>query len=283
MAKASAMAGRNSGEGPGQIHKRLSALETKVAGLSSQNTVEPIWNLGFVRIKRTTDFIALVALVLSISTLGAQMLGYLKQAKLVSFPPYEIFIGTKKAMQRSRPDDSVLFIATTQYVNESLSGHNGIVQREYIRVRVNGSNRQYQYGPYQIVKPDISKRYTLDVPFVEEPSAFVVSAQSPISHQVLFQPFADSGCLSNDQGCNNFDTKTWYGWEDFKNDIKANTDGQNGTTIYITMVSTIYDTKWIFWRNRYPLSSQCKIQLNAADRAALISQQWLAPECRRMD
>jgi hypothetical protein len=45
-----------------------------------------------------------------------------------------------------------------------------------------------------------------------------VSAQSPISHPVLFHPFDDSDCLPNDEGCNTFETKSWYGSNDHLKD-----------------------------------------------------------------
>jgi hypothetical protein len=205
----------------------------------------------------------------------------LKRAELVSFSPYQIVIGTKEAMDKPRLDDSVLFTATTQYINESLSGHIGIVQREYFRVRVANSKTQHQYGPYQIVTTDESEKWKLKVLAKEQPGAFVVSAESPITHEVLFQPFADSGCLLNDATCKTFDTRTWYGWNDFKNDIIAMKDNNNETTIYVAIVSTILDRKWIFWYDRYSLESQCTITLNEPDRQSLISQQWLAPECKR--
>jgi hypothetical protein len=264
-----------------KLDKRLSAVEVELNKMRELTQEEPQWNLGIVHIKRSTDLIALVAFVLSISTLGAQIAGYLKRAELVSFSPYQIVIGTKEAMDKPRSDDSVLFAATTQYINESLSGHIGIVQREYLRFRVGGSKTQHQYGPYEIVKTNVSEKGKLTVPSKEDPGAFVVSAESPITHEVLFQPFADSGCLLNDAECKTFDTKTWYGWNDFKNDIIPKNDKNELTTIYVTIISTILDRKWIFWYDQYLLESRCTVTLSTTDRQTLISQQWLAPECKR--
>ena len=278
-ASVNAMSERNPTDALAELNERVSVLETELNKLRESNHEEPQWNIGIVRIKRSTDLIALVAFVLSISTLSTQIAGYLKRAQLVSFPPYQILIGTKQAMDKPRSGDDVLFAATTQYINESLSGHIGIVQREYLRVRVENNKIQHQYGPYEIVTSDISEKWTLKMPEKEEPGAFVVSAEAPITHQVLFQPYQDADCLPDDVECNTFPTKTWYGWNEFKKDILRK--DEEDTKIYVTMVSTIYDRKWIFWYYRYPLISQCTITLNKTARQSLISQQWLAPECKR--
>jgi hypothetical protein len=55
------------------LNERMSALEAELNKLRESNREEPQWNFGIVRIKRSTDLIALVAFVLSLSTLGAQI------------------------------------------------------------------------------------------------------------------------------------------------------------------------------------------------------------------
>jgi hypothetical protein len=144
-----------------EIVARLSVVEAQVARLRDDAAAESKLNLGFVQIKRTTDLIAFVAFILSALTLAAQLGEYTKSAELLSFFPSQIVIGNKEAMKRTRADDPVLFTATTQYVNRSLSGHNGIVQHEFFRIRIGDRNGQYhqvQYGPYQIVRTDVDDK-----------------------------------------------------------------------------------------------------------------------------
>jgi hypothetical protein len=156
-----------------EIVARLSVVEAQVARLRDDAAAESKLNLGFVQIKRTTDLIAFVAFILSALTLAAQLGEYTKSAELLSFFPSQIVIGNKEAMKRTRADDPVLFTATTQYVNRSLSGHNGIVQHEFFRIRIGDRNGQYhqvQYGPYQIVRTDVDDKNQLKVNLVQDSS-----------------------------------------------------------------------------------------------------------------
>src|SRR5580704_18108349 len=139
----------------GATETRLAVLEARVNALGGGAAGDPVWNWRIIRIRRTADAIALVALSLSIITIVTQLYQATDRADMVLFAPYQVVIANNDVIKRPLVGESqVIFSAITQYVNRSSSGHVGLVQEEMLEVGVNLPNQSkiFQFFQYQIVR-----------------------------------------------------------------------------------------------------------------------------------
>src|SRR5580704_10573222 len=139
----------------GATQSRLAALEAKIDAMGGGAAGDPVWNWRIIRIRRTADAIALVALTLSIITIVTQIYQATDRADMVLFAPYQVVIANNNVIKRPIiGEPQVIFSAITQYVNRSSSGHVGLVQEEMLEVGVNLPNqvKNFQFFQYQIVR-----------------------------------------------------------------------------------------------------------------------------------
>jgi hypothetical protein len=263
---------------------RLAILEAKLKEVVAP---EPVWNWRFIRIKRTADVIAFVALALSLFTAVGAIIQLTNTEDIVPFAPHQIVISNNLAIDRPLPAaEQVVFSTVTQYVNQSYSGHVGVVQSELLNlvVKLPAQRKKIQQFQYQLVRSHstggttstasgIAMEYTMD------PSSFAVSPMMPSTHEVLFIPFGAPLCLSDDAECRRYETK--YSWADFiadmdKFDVNTPMQLEFATTAIIYGRPDRLSGYQLYARKSPP----CTVSLTAFDRIVLRNNGWLAPLCR---
>jgi hypothetical protein len=269
---------------------RLAALEEQVSALRGPAPTEPLWNLGVIKIRRTADVIAFVALVLSLFTAIGQIVRVTDREDIASFSPHQIVISNNQAIQRPLPaENQVVFSVATQYMNRSSSGHIGVVESEILDVAVTlpDQPRRVQQFQYQVVRSHSTGGTTstasgMAMDYIADPSAFAVSQEVPTTHEVLFIPFGAPICIPGDNACEA--TSTSYPWADFIADMDE-VDKASPTSpmsLQITVLALIYGTpsRFAAYQQYLIQSAPCAVTLTSFDRMVLRNNGWLAPLCR---
>jgi hypothetical protein len=224
---------------------------------------DPTWTLGPLSIKRTTDILALVAFILSIIGLLAQIRDNLRGAHTVLFAPEQVTFGSTKALKVFFQNNDQLLITTAimSYVNDGTAGFNAAVGREYMRFEIDG--KKYQYLAHQTVNTS-SETSTLSVVKKDDSGPFAINAGSAVSHEVLFEPHIVK-CTAGDSDCTG--SLPSIGWTEFKAAVNKN------PTISVTLLADVY--------GKETLSVQCTITFNSNDLKAFDrdDQEWSAPDC----
>jgi len=224
---------------------------------------EPIWKLGPLSIKRTTDVLALVAFILSIIGLLAQIKDYLRGSNVLLLAPEQVVFGSAKALKTyfQNNDQFLITTAMMSHVNDAPAGFNAAIGREYIRINIDG--KKYQYLAHQTVSTS-AETSVLSVTKKEDSGPFAVNAGSAVSHEVLFEPHRVR-CAHSDSDCvGSLDS---IKWSDFRAAITKT------PVLKIVLLADVY--------GRGTLSVQCTVTLNENDIRALEAddQQWAAPNC----
>jgi hypothetical protein len=228
---------------------------------------EPTWTLGPISVKRTTDILALVAFILSVIGLVAQVRDNLRGSNPTLFIPEQVTFGSAKALNVFFQNNEQFLITTAMmnYVNDAPAGFNAAIGREYIRFQIDG--KKYQYAAHQTVDTS-SESSTLKVKKKEDSGPFALNAGSAVTHEVLFEPHPVK-CAVDDHDCAGSLPK--IKWIDFIAAAKAN------PVILVTLVAEVY--------GKGMLSVQCTVTLNDNDLNAFNSedQQWAAPNCQEQE
>jgi hypothetical protein len=232
-------------------------------------TPEPIWKLGPVSVKRTTDILALVAFILSIIGLLAQAKDYLRGAHVVFFPPEQVTFGSSKAFKiYSQTNEQFLLLsAIMSYVNDAPAGFNAAVGREYLRFYVGG--KKYQYVAHQTVNTNTELNASgvsiLTASKKEDSGPFAISSGSAISHEVLFEPTHMVRCATRDKECSG--SLSTIKWGDFKSAV------QKDPNVRVTLVADVF--------GQDTLTVDCLIKMSNYDLVAFDTpeQEWGAPNC----
>lgn len=229
---------------------------------------EPIWKLGPLSVKRTTDVLALVAFILSIIGLLAQAKDYLRGAHVVFFPPEQVTFGSSKALKVyfQNKDQFLLLTAIMSYVNDGPAGFNAAIGREYLRFYVGG--KKYQYAAHQTVNTTTElSAFGLSILSAlkkDDSGPFAINSGSAISHEVLFEPH-QVRCTIRDKECSG--ALSAIKWEDFKSAIKKDPN------VRVTLLADVFgqDTRTV----------DCLITISKYDLAAFDTpeQEWGAPNC----
>jgi hypothetical protein len=214
---------------------------------------EPVWTLGPISVKRTTDFLALVAFILSIVGLTAQARDYLRGARLALFAPDQIlFLPSTKvpgvALQYNQP--GMLATAIVSYVNDAPIGYNAVVARENMELEIAG--QKYQYRAYEAIHSKLQGD-NLDVDEQENVGPFAVNAGSAVSQEKLFLPYVAT---------------SWVAWSDFINKIGSS------PIVAVTLTADVY--------GKDTLSVQCAVQFGPSEFREVNDpkRQWSAPLCQ---
>jgi hypothetical protein len=225
---------------------------------------EPTWTLGPISVKRTTDVLALVAFILSILGLGAQIRDYLRGPDPILFVPEQATFGSANALKVffQNNDQFLITTAIMSYVNDAPAGFNAAIGREYMRFQVDG--KKYQYAAHQTVSTS-SETSTLSVKKKDDSGPFALNAGSAISHEVLFEPHPVK-CADGDRDCAG--SLPAIKWADFTAAAKRN------PVISVELLADVY--------GKTTLSVECTVTLNANDLIAFDTkgQEWSAPDCQ---
>lgn len=226
------------------------------------NSSGPIWTLGPISVKRTTDVIALVAFMLSVIGLSAQVRDYLRGANPEMIAPEQVTFGSTKVLKVFFNEPFLITTAIMGYVNDAPVGFNAAISREYMRFEIDG--KRYQYAAHQAVQTR-SETSKLAVTPKEDSGPFALNAGSAVSREVLFEPHRVK-CEPHGQDC--VGLLPGLKWQDFIAAVR------NNRVISVTLLADVYGGK--------TLSVQCRIVLNDNDLNALSNQdqEWSAPDCQ---
>lgn len=233
----------------------------------------PSWSFGPVYVKRTTDFLALVAFFLSLLGLLAQVGQFLKGDNTVLFTPDQITFGSSKSLKFAFQDNEQYMNLTgiMSYVNDASAGYNSAVEREYVRFKL--GSHEYQYKAHQLINSGsefVDGKVRLTVQKKEDSGPFAVTAGSAISHETLFVPHYPVKCRRSEKEC-----EKRYGagvrWADFLEIIRIN------PRIEIELIADTVGGE--------QMSARCIIILNENDIRSLEDgdQQWSGPNCLPVD
>jgi hypothetical protein len=270
------------------VLSRIKGVEARLDRIEEFARADPIWNLRVIRIKRTSDVIAFVAFMLSAITLGAAIVQATNRAQVYSFYPRQVFLGENNRLSRPlrSKKPQVIFSVVSQYVNQT-TDVSGMIQSESLIFTVTRPNKpetNYEYQDYQQVRSVPSTTNALEPPtltYLGDPSAFVVSQQQPVTHEILYIPFLEPRCLSSDTACKDYQLS--YDWEDFEADMRA-FPPQSSMNVKFVIEAFLYGRPyWYYlWSKTYTISSSvCEISLDYGNRLDLINNKWLAPTCKR--
>jgi hypothetical protein len=232
-------------------------------------SLEPIWRLGPVSVKRTTDILALVAFILSIIGLLAQAKDYLRGAHVVFLRPEQVTFGSSKAMKVyfQNNEQFLLLTAIMSYVNDAPAGFNSAIGREYLRLYV--GDKKYQYAAHQTVNTSTelsaaSGSSILTVLKKDDSGPFAINSGGAISHEVLFEPHAVR-CTKDDKECSG--SLSNIKWDEFKSAVKKDPN------IRVTLLADVY--------GQGILTIECLIKISNYDLAAFenADQEWGGPDC----
>jgi hypothetical protein len=243
---------------------QVSAVEERLRQLAPNASDDPKLNLRFIRIRRTTDIAAFVALILSTIAMIFQLQTFFSGPHLKSFSPRQIVIYNsdlfKPNVDFGAPAE-VLFAAITSYANRASNDHPAIVMNEFIRVVVGVT--KVEHWLYDVGNSEFQGAFQFQTS-AARPIPFVVGGNNGFSHQVLFQPFSSPYCLSADQEC--VGSNTWYSWKQFIDDLKIShiinvtlgTELDNQNPSLVNCVVSISDDKIDILGSEGKLTVECR-------------------------
>jgi hypothetical protein len=221
-----------------------------------------LWNFFGLQVARKTEFIALAAFALSITTLAWQIVNSTLGAVVKLFPTDQVVITAVDKLGRNYPGqpDLLALIARMAYVNQGDTGHNAVVQREYVHFLL--GNRQIEQRWYEFGSSDVQDG---KLTFLRDSDArpFPLNAGSASSHETLFAAW-EVDCEGKPSAkCD--PSANFVTWEDFLKIIKS------------TRQISLDTTADIFPDQR--VSAGCLVQLRDWEIAVLETDQWLSAAC----
>jgi hypothetical protein len=266
----------------GSLDRQVSDVRADIRELRNKISTEPTFSfLGFF-IKRTTDFVAILALVLSVFGLLVSIFALLVQGsdyyervyakpqpKL--FAPQQIVLYNSDNIQEFKDvnvKNQILFAAITSYINTASKDHDALVKTEFLRANVGPLRapgmRIVQRQVYETGNSDTPGKFIFDKKGV--PIPFVVPGNGAFRHEVLFYTH-QLECVQNDWECEGVDST--YDWTAFIKDMQK----QAQIAIEIGAVVEGQDT---------PLIVSCFIELKPGEIDRYLVQEpysyW--PECK---
>ena len=156
----------------------------------SQDNNSPT-NSPWLVIERRTDILALTAFLLSLSSIGYQMIGFFKGPELTLFQPRQVVLINK--------DNLIQFVTTMQYVNSGQPGNNAVVTHELMTVSLKNKSYEHDWHMFGYLRPVNTRQEFVDQKSV---GPFVINAGSAIVHETLFAARPDFNCTpENGETC----------------------------------------------------------------------------------
>lgn len=187
-----------------------------------------------------------------------------RRATPVLFAPEQVVFGSSETFQIHFQNDQQFLIATAvmSYVNNTATGFNSAISREYIRFIIGG--QKYQYAARELVGTTSTEAGKLVVRKLQDSGPFTLNAGGAISHEVLFMPHTVK-CSADDQEC--VGSLPSISWSDFTAAIKRS------RRLSITILADVYGSATV--------SAQCTVVLTPAELDALVNGNWSAPDCEQ--
>jgi hypothetical protein len=216
------------------------------------------WVIGGLLISRKLDVIALVALVLSVTSIGVQMRAFLKGEDVKLLPPDQVFIWK----DNTNPDGPRARIgATLIYVNTAEKGYPAVVRRELAYVNIGGKELEQAWDEF--VKFD---GYT--PPKGEPVLPFALDGGDAKSHQTTFIAWPKDCPPTAASQCNILENHIF--WNQFVDEL----------TRLVQAGQREYEFKFkaeIF--ERQSKTAACRIAINAAIVGAIVQGNGYNPTC----
>lgn len=207
------------------LDRQVSDVRAEIRQLRNEINADPKFSfLGFF-IRRTTDFVAILALILSVCALLIQGFDYYERVDAKPeprlFAPQQIVIYKSDDIPEFKDSpikNQVLFAAITSYINTASKDHDALIKTEFLRANVGlpraPGMKIVQQWAYETGNSDTPGQFIFDKKGAPVP--FVVPGNGAFRHEVLFYTLYHQPCLRNDWECEGVDPQ--YDWEDF---IKA--------------------------------------------------------------
>jgi len=221
-----------------------------------------LWNFFGLQVARKTEFIALSAFALSITTLAWQIVNSTVGAVVKVFPTDQVVFTAVDKLGRNYPGQPNLLsvIARMAYVNEGDTGHNAVVRREYLHFSL--GNRQIEQRWYEFGSSDVQDG---KLTFVRDSDAHPIplNAGSAASHETLFAAWEIDCAQIPSKQCD--PAGNFVKWDDFLAAIK--------TTKEISL-----DTSADVFPDQH-VAAGCLVRLRDWEIGVLESEQWLSAAC----
>jgi hypothetical protein len=224
-------------------------------------STELLWNFLGLQVARKTEFIALAAFSLSISTLIWQLINQTVGSVVKLFPTDQIVITAVDKLGRNYSGQTNLLalIATMAYVNEGDTGHNAVIRREYINFSFGDrhiQHRWYEFGSSDIQDGNLTFKRDSDA------HPFPINAGSAVSHETLFTAW-EIDCEHLPKGCD--PAENFVKWDDFLQTIKSTKQLSLNTS------ADVFPSRKV--------TAGCLVRLRDWEIAILEKEQWLSAAC----
>lgn len=236
-------------------------VKTSTGLQKTLSEAESLWNFLGLQVARKTEFIALAAFALSITTLFWQIVNSTVGAVVKMFPTDQVVITAVDKLGRNYPGQANLLalIARMAYVNQGDTGHNAVIRREYMHFSL--GNRHIEHRWYEFGSSDVQDGRLI---FVRDSDAhpIPINAGSAISHETLFAAW-EIDCGQTPQECD--PAGNFVKWDDFLATIKITKQ------ISLNTSAEIYPDQQV--------AAGCLVRLRDWEITVLESEQWLSAAC----
>jgi hypothetical protein len=211
--------------------------------------------------------LTLITFVLSVISLGWQILNYLQGAKIKLIPPDQILIGSSERVDFPSRDGGsyVHFIIRMSYVNEGATGYNATTRRERIKIRLDGhpeiEQRWYRFVTFDASGPSGAG---LKVEKSSDARPLPIMAGNSESHATLFQPWPKQCPLSSGK-CDSRDS--YLGWDAFLELFR------HKRVLEVEIMAEAYG-------QMESVSAKCRIEMPEQSFLAMKERGWGSPVCQ---
>lgn len=218
-------------------------------------------------IDRKINLPAMIALAISVTTLGWQIGNYLAGPEVELFAPDQVVIASSEVAgfpNREGGPYAHIF-GRMSYVNAGAAGYNATVRRESAMVSIPG-RAPFEQRWYRFVSADATgtEGDTLAVEKLADAGPFPLAAGSSTTHLTLFQPWPHR-CASKDATCD--PRQNYVTWDKFLELTKDQREFD------IQFVAETYDAE-------PRVVAKCKVKLSERSYAGLMSRSWASPACQ---
>ena len=142
-----------------------------------------IFGLHILDIERKTDILAFAAFIISLGGVIYQVTDFFRGAKVTLIPPEQLLIRTMKYDNENR---YIVFSLPIAYVNSGGTGHNAVIKKELISVKLAGQDYSHSWQLF-INTWSEGKKLVFDKQ-KKGANAFVLNAGSAVAHETEYAP-----------------------------------------------------------------------------------------------
>ncbi len=209
-------------------------------------------------IERKTDILALAAFLIAVGGIVFQITNYFRGPVIRLFPPDQVVI---RKLKYPNGEEFIGIVARMAYVNSGQTGYNGIIRRELVRFKLDGT--VYEQVWHSFVSTDSIGDELVENRTIEA-KPVPVNAASSESHETAFVP-RRVRCLAEALDCNS--NANFLTWEEFLIKLEKLKLRQ----LRFDFEAEIYDEP--------PIRVACIIDIDTTLKTGLIDRGWHAPSC----